>query len=184
MLTKFSTIRKIMINIVIMLLHYWNILWEYIFDKIGNIYLVYYITDKNTSHKKNISFNFYTGYNLNQYKNGTYYVKNINKYGTNHIIFKGDVAEINKIKNIELNIDTPRRKNIILQKDNEPININLEILDNYKQNMIISINPVVNLGEILRILDIPCATITIIKHFPFSRQTIDVSNVNINDIYH
>lgn len=178
-------IQETIINITVIILYYLNILWEYIFTKIGNICLIYAIIDENNMiYKKNITFNYYTGYNLDKYKNGTFYVKIFNKYGITNVAFNGNITEIKEIKIVDPHINRPKRKNIILQENNKPININLEILDNYRQNMITCAVPVTNLGKILKILDIDCTNITVVQSMPFLRQTISVDVVDIDFIYY
>lgn len=178
------TLQEIMMNIILTILYYLNIIWVYIFNKIGNIYIVYYIIDKNNEiYKENISFNYYTGYNLDKYTSGVFHIKIYNKYGITNIAYDGNISEITKIQVTDPYVNRPKRKNIILQENNKPININLEILDNYRQNMMICRNPISNLKKILKILDINCTNITIIQSMPFLRQTINIDAIDIDLIY-
>ena len=161
--------------------HYYIQLWEFLFAWIKQIILVYYI-DKNIT--KNITFNYYTGHQINKYEIGKFYSKIYDLSGTKHVAFAGNLEEINQLAKIEIQKEAPpKRKQIILAKDSEPINIDLVVLDNYKVCMSKMNNPITNLGEILHIMGIDCTHVVILEMIPFKKITISVADVDINQLY-
>ncbi len=65
-----------------------------------------------------------------------------------------------------------------------PVSVDLQILDNYKINMIhFEDDSVTNLAEITKILGLQCTHITIIEMYPFKKITMEIDNVDINYLY-
>lgn len=175
---------------------YYIRVWEYLFTKIKQITFVYYI-EGNT--KKNITPNYYTGYQINKYKKGKFYTKIYDISGTKHAAFTGNLGQINKLVehgnsdssstsyyrdniDVEKNV-APKRKQIFLTKNSEPINVDLVILDNYKLVVSKINNPVTNLGEILKLMGIDCTHVVILEMFPFKKTIMAVADVDINELY-
>lgn len=158
---------------------YYIRLWEYLFAKIKQIMFVYYI-DGNT--KRNITPNYYTGYKINKYKKGKFYTKIYDISGTKHAAFTGNLCQINKLIGMEKDV-TPKRKQIFLTKNSEPLNVDLVILDNYKLAISKINNPVTNLGEIIKLMGIDCTHVVIVEMFPFKKTIMAVTDVDINELY-
>lgn len=153
--------------------------WEFLFAKIKQITLVYYI-DGNT--KKNITPNYYTGYQINKYNNGKFYTKIYDISGTKHAAFTGNLGQIRKLNQVETK-EAPQRKQIFLTKNSEPVNVDLVILDNYKLAISKINNPVTNLGEILKLMGIDCTHVVIIEMSPFKKTIMAIADVDINELY-
>jgi len=148
---------------------------------IGQLMFVYYVND---IQRTNITFNYFFNYNLKNFKNGTYYLKIHNGHGTNHFAFNGELSDIKKICIKQPTEILIKRKNIILLENNLPLNVDLELLDNYKINMEhFGSASVTNLSKILAILDLKCSHVAIIKTYPFSKTILEIKNININDLY-
>lgn len=169
------------INIYLSFYKYYNLLWKIFFSWVGNLFFIYFVHNNEV---KNITMNYYFKYNLDKFAEGIYYTKIYNSDGTNHVIFKGVVNDINAIKIEENDKNPPKRKNIILVNDDEPLNVNLEILDNYKTNMKYVKNSVTNLNEILKFIGINCTHVIIIDFIPFKKTTISINDIDINSLYH
>jgi hypothetical protein len=153
------------------------------FRLFSSIVFVYHYSDDKI---RNITWNYYLGYGLDKFKNGTFYAKVFKKSGTKHIAFDGHIDQISKIEIVdESEINIPKRKHIILSHNGEPLDVDLTILDNYRMNMEhfegISVK---NLGKILKLLGLKCSHVTILQHRPFYKKTIDVREVDIDVIYH
>ena len=174
--------RSLLLSIYLNIYRYYDLLWKFIFSYIGNIFLIYYINDDDI---KNITMNYYFGWNLKKFKSGTYYLKIFDANGTNHIAFIGNIELIHKIKITESFENPPKRKRVILLNENNPININLEVLDNYKTNTKhLQSSSISNLKEITKILGLKCSHVTIIETRPFNKITMDVESVDINYLYY
>lgn len=179
-------LEKILINFFFIIYRYYVLCWQLFFYYIKNIVFVYYINDGKI---KNITLNYYLKYNINDYKKGTYYVKIYSLDNMNHIAFKGDIDHINKITINKIttlaDVKIPKRKKIILLNNEKPININLQILDNYKINMeYFKDASISNLAQIINILGLKCTHITIIELYPFQKTTIEIENVDIKFLYY
>ena len=171
-----------MLNIFLLCYYYYNLIWEYIFGWLGEFMFIFYVSDDHNN-LKNITWNYYLGFNLDEYTSGTYYLKIYNSTGTNHIAFNGNLADIHKKNMYQYPEKLPKRKNIILLDGDISVNIDLKILDNYKISTLPYDNSITNLGQILKLLDINCTHITIIQMRPFLKVVMDVEDVNINDLY-
>lgn len=174
-------IRSILVNIYLQLYYYYSALWKYIFDFIGKIIFIYHV---NENRIKNITWNYYSGYGMNNFKSGTFYAKIYNADGTHHIAYNGEVSKINNLVPISNPESSPRRKNVILLNDDKPINVDLAILDNYKINMLHFDNSLTNLGMILKLIGLNCTHVTIIQTIPFNKKTIEIDQVDIHHLYH
>lgn len=171
----------IIVNFLLYFYKCYNSIWKYIFAYFDKLIILYYIENGN---KKNITFNYYLNYGLSKFNYGLYYVKIFSLSGMNHIAFDGNIGDIEKIKKFGWIEQPQKRKKIILLDDEaKPININLSILDDYK---ILSTNfkkSVTNLGDVFKILDIGCTSVSIVQFNPFSKKILSVNDTHINDLY-
>lgn len=160
------------------LYNYYSQLWQFVFAWIKQLMLIYHIDgDK----MKNITPHYYSGWSIHKYSQGKFYTKIFDKNGTKHAAFTGKLTDIHNIS-----WDTthpPNRKQIILEKNGEPVNIDLVVLDNYKNHMVSLDNPVRNLGEILGLLRIDCTNVVILEMMPFKKTTLDVWDIDIDQLY-
>lgn len=156
-------------------LYFWNLLLKYL----GPITILYYL-DKDKI--KNITLNYYLNYHVDSFRKGTYYAKIYSSYGIQHLAFHGEISDANKIK-IEPGDLCFKRKQVILINHGSPLNVDLNILDNYKINMKQFKNPVKNLGLILKMMGLPCSHVTIIQMVPFGKKTMEVQEVDIDYLY-
>ena len=171
-------LQSLFIRTYLCLHHYYECIWKFLFKWIGSILLIYYIEQNQMI---NITTNYYFGWNLDKYRSGTYYVKIYNIHGTSHIAYQGDLAHI---QNTRVDPEeVPKRKHVVLLNNEQPLEINLEILDKYKANMKHFTNSVTNLGKITRLMGLQCSHISIIRLIPFNKETMHVDEVNIDYLY-
>ena len=174
-------LQQFIINIYLRIYNYYSLLWKLLFSWLGRFVFLYHINDKKMT---NITFNYYFRYNLDKFKNGTFYAKIYNSYGTDHIAFNGEIDHVHSIK-IQPAIIQPKRKKVILLNGENPISVDLQILDNYKHNMLhFEKSSVTNLADITKMLGLECTHITIIEIRPFKKITMEIDNVDINHLYH
>ena len=173
-------LQQLIINIWLTIYYYYSLFWRIFFSYIGSFIFIYHIKEKKM---RNITFNYYFKYGLDKFKNGTFYAKIYNAEGTSHIAFNGEIDHIHKI-NIQPDITRPKRKKIILLNNENPLNVDLQILDSYKINMKhLGDSCITNLAEITKMLNLECTHVTIIEMFPFKKITMEIDNVDINYMY-
>lgn len=177
------------INCFFMLHNFYSFLWKKFFSQITKLLIIYFCEDKSL---KNITLNYYTGFNLSKYSTGTYFIKYFDVNGTNYTAFNGtlnDILKISQFNNPLTNLlanpkNIPQRKKILLKCGENPIQFNLQILDNYKLNMtLFGKNSIGNLSKIMTFLGIKCTGATIINIFPPSKKDLKIENTNISDLY-
>lgn len=176
-------IKSLMFYLFLRFYYYYNLIWDLVFSWLGQIMFLFYIDcqDNELSTRcRNITWNYYLNYNMDKFKKGTYYAKILNVNGINQLAFNGNIMEIN---NRILPQNKPKRKNIILQNNSIPINIDLKVLDNYKMSISGFNNPITNMGQILDLLGIPCTEVSIIRMHPFSKITLPINDVDIDYLY-
>ena len=143
----------------------------------------------------NVTFNYYTGFNITKYSEGSFFTK---IFDINGIHYAGYNGHINMVDLLELSRTTHQRKRILLSNNqtnktnktnqinqtNKTISFPLEKLDNYYSNsLLLENNSIIDLEQILRFFDIDCTHITIIEIIPFSRTEKTVKGLCINDLY-
>jgi len=151
----------------------------------GPIKLVYHFDNYQIT---NITLYYLTGIFMKQYSSGTYHVKLIGPNQTDHIIFDGHIDDVKKCHVIPEKNDrsnSSKRKNVVLMKDDNTLNANLHMLDNYKNNMDqFDIACTTNLRTLLILLfGLECSHISIMQMMPFKKQIHDVDKVTIDMIY-
>ena len=158
--------------------------WKISFGLIGSIIIVYRFDNNKL---QNITWKYYLGQQLDKFKSGTFYAKIYNSNGANYIAFNGDLKKLKEINftGIGYMDNLPKRKNVLLLENDTPIEINLEILDNYKMNTShfgeLSVN---SLKNILTFIGLKCTHVKIIQTVPFSQQVLPIDEVDINHLYH
>ncbi|XWV26514.1 hypothetical protein QJ857_gp0553 [Tupanvirus soda lake] len=176
--------QSLLITTYLIMYQYYSMIWKILFSWIGNFVFIYHVNNKKV---RNITLNYYLGYKLHKFQTGKYYAKIYNSDGTNHIAFDGHINQIHKIKTHKhKSIDNPpKRKKILLLNNDQPLNINLEILDNYKINMEhFGDSSITNLAEILDIFGLQCTDVTIMEFSPFRRIKKKITEVDVNELYH
>ena len=175
-----SRFYQICIKIYLRIYQYYILLQKLFFLLIGNIIIIHQI-DNNVIN--NVTLKYYLGYKLNKSDSSLYHAKIYNIDGTSQIAFKGDINQVRKIKKATL-LNIPKRKNVILLNENIPIDIDLDIFDNYKINVEqLKESSITNLSEITQILGIKCTHVSIIEKFPFKKVTTMIKDMDINDLY-
>ena len=153
------------------------------FSYISRIVTVSYVINDTA---RDITFQYYFNIGLKKYCKGTYYVKIYNADCTNNFIFDGTIESIQKIKLLGDNEQLSKigRKQVILSdQDNNPIPVDLIVLDRYKINMSQVDYPITNLHTILKLMGICCTYANIVNLRPPSKTTMLISDVDINDLY-
>ena len=127
-------ITSFLLGIYLILYHAYLWLWLMFFSKIRNLTLVYFVRDNKIT---NITLQYYLNFWLDNYKLGTYYLRIYNLHGTNHLTYTGaltDIPTINPIYNTD--VSTPRRKDVLLMLNSQPVCVDLAVIDNYRVNTI------------------------------------------------
>src|SRR5690606_22585628 len=134
-----------------------------------------------------ITLNYYLNYNLSKFQNGTYYIKIYSVDELNHFTFSGNLEYLNEylleqtkddndgddgnynLSNTSNTSNSLKRKKILLLKNVTPLNINLQIIDNYHLNIKKLKRPsVTNLSQLVKIFGLDCTHVTIMEMSPFS----------------
>lgn len=160
---------------------YYQYFWELLFYYVGRILFVYYIEKDKI---KNITINYYTGFGMQKYTKGTYYIRFFDKSGTNHVAYDGCHSHISKFEPTNFLENLPKRKSVVLLDNDKPVIVNLEVLDKYRSNMINFETSVKNLGKILELLGIQCTHVAVIEMMPYTRNVHHVNDIDIDYIYH
>lgn len=170
--------RDYFIKWYLLLCQYYMDLWHWFFSKINKLMIIY-----ETDTRKNITLNYYLNYNLVKYQNSTFFVTVYNQHNTNYFTFTGDITDIDEIS--DQVVDTiPSRKNIILMNKDQPINFDLQILDNYHSNTKnLKSKSITNLKKITELMDLQCTHVKFIEKKPFKINVSDVNDLEINHLY-
>lgn len=185
-----SLLKKILMYIYLILNDYFEKIWCLFFNFFEIIHTVYYVNNCsnkiNCNHTiKNITLNYYSGLFLDEYINGTFFVKSYSKNGLIYTSYTGNICEISNIKPLDLHSEYIKRKNIIITDDkNEPLNVNLDIIDTYYTSIKNKKLPITNMKCVTSLLDLKCENITIIQSMPFLRQNKNINEIEINEIYY
>jgi hypothetical protein len=174
-------LKHIFISIYLTIYKTYICAWNWFLTKFGDQMLIYYIHDGG---KKNITINYISGWGLHGFKSGTYYIKHYTLNGENHVAFHGEIDHIEHIKQSS-NDQAIKRKQCVLLADNETIDFDLHLLDNYRKNMQYYDRCITNLAEILNILGQASTHVAIIeKHSPLVRKKFSTHEINIDHLYY
>ena len=78
-----------------------------------------------------------------------------------------------------------KRKNVLLMNGDKPVEINLDIFDNYKSNIeCVGDNKITKMETITIFFGIKCTHVKFIELIPFSQKVVPISEVDIDDIYY
>lgn len=151
-------------------------------NKFGPIYLIYYLEN---SRMKNITLNYYSGIGLNKYNSGHYFCKVIDSNRTNHLIHSGEITDIT-IKTNNNEIEYPKRKNIMLLHNNEPVQCDLDVLDNYVHNMRLhNKKHSLQTKDIFNCLGLNCTEIQFTTLRPrFTKEIHPIDKISIDDLHY
>jgi hypothetical protein len=171
---------KYFIKIYLYLYKLYIILRKLLFRIIGCVYIIYHIDDKIT----NITLNYYSGYGINKYHTGNYYLKIIGSDKVDHFAHSGNLTDINKISLPKSSVSL-KRKNIMLLDNNTPINFDLNKIDNYMHNMHhLKDSKLLEMKWILNCFNIKCTHIQFTTLFPFNKEIYPIDNTNVDILYH
>lgn len=169
------------LNLFIKTNNIYVILRKIFFTWISKIILIYYIKENGN---QNITWNYYLNYNLDKYIKGTYYIKIYDIRGINHIAYNGNLNNINKMNTAQIIENLPRRKNILLLNNGIPNSADLQLLDNYRTNMIyFQESCITNLGTILSLMGLKCDQVAIIQSYPFNKIVMKTDEIDIDYLY-
>lgn len=158
----------------------YSTIWKYVFSVIGQIMFLYYYDGINV---RNITWNYYFGFGLESFTKGIYYAKIYNARGMNHFGYRGKLDELTRIK-ISNDFIIPKRKNVLLLNNGIPLEVDLDVLDNYRvHSSIFGVNSINNLPLVLRFLGLNCSHVKIFQTVPFIQQTIPIDKIDINSLY-
>lgn len=148
---------------------------RFIFAYISQFVVIYYVYN---NHIKNITLNYYLNYNMSQYRTGSFYMRIYRSDGVKHVAFYGTIA----LPAVTTSI-VPTRKRFMLMSADSPVQIDLQILDNYYTDSKQFSSPVKNLHQILQLIGINCTHVTIIQLNPFHKECLVTADVDIDYLY-
>lgn len=175
---NFEKYRDKYINVYLTLYYWYASIREYLFSIINNVKIVYHFNNE-TKEKTNITWQYYSGLGINKFKNGRFHIKIIDKKDVHHIIIDGN---IDLIKNFDIDINKKifhERKNFTIHYHDEKIDINLEILDNYKKHVHKTNNQIDKINDIFNILGIKSTHITFCN---FDSDDIEYKKIHIDEL--
>ena len=146
----------------------------------GPLIFVYYVDNKNKF--INITIRCFFGICLHKYYSGNYYCRIYDADKTNHLTHKGYLKDLFELQ-IPHKIISVKRKNIILLYNNEVINTDLNILDNYVKTMIKLKKDFFDIKLILKCFGIKCSHIQFLSFQPFKKEILPINDVNVLDLY-
>lgn len=171
--------RKYLLHIYFFIYNIFYWLHETVFYWIGDFRVVYCITERGDKLvKKNVTLPYYLGLSLEP---GLYYARIYTSSGVRHIAYKGYIKDLKNF--VADNKITFQRKNIILTCNKKSVHLDLNVLDEYRKDIIPFQDPVVNVDIILKLLGIACTDVTIITLTPFSTEFNKPHNLSIYDFY-
>lgn len=172
-------IKSFFLNLFFILLNTYLTFRDVFFYYIDSMTFVYYVKGNKNM---NITWHYLFRYGVQNYKNGVFYVKSYNNDGYDHVMFQG---EINNVELIKKRITTiPKRRQINLLKNGVSVNYNLEIIDNYKKNIDKFDTGIKNLEEIFKILNVDCNEISIVEFKPFKKCIYKSQDIDIEHLYY
>jgi hypothetical protein len=168
----------------------YTIIYNLILSKCSPLYIIYYL---NGSVKKNITLSsYFTFFNNTNLSNGVYEIKIYNYNNVYHLAYYG---KRDNLKRLICTDNIPellsKRKNIILMNHGQPVNFDLNLLDNYKKsienqhlffepseknNELHICIPIRKLNIILKLFECNATDIQIISLLPFKKEIIPIDN--------
>jgi hypothetical protein len=152
--------------------------WYYVFAVIGQFHFVYRL------HKgkvENLTVKFLLGLLKDDFKsNSIFYVKTITANSSDHLICTSIKKTFSEKQHTQEQ-SQPKRKNITLLWENNPVDFDLTILDKIKRNSLGNQN--ILLSEIFVLTQIKCDTIKITKICPFEISVKKVDEISLHDLY-
>lgn len=148
----------------------------------GDVLQVYYVPDTEATATRNLTLHYYTDCGLAKYCNGGFFLKKHNSSGTDYIAFKGAPYLIGRFRQSNIH-DRPNRLNTTLLYADNPVQLDLKILDNYYKNCYLYDDPITNLGVVCKLLNIQCDQVRIVHMEPFRIELFDIDKVDIGKLY-
>lgn len=179
-------ITGIAVKLNLMIYRYFDILWDFFFTYVKKLLFVYYYgADEKV---KNITFNYWTTIGLDKYRSGIYYLIINHKMGIERVAINGIVNDVedttDKILVKDTNID-PKRKNVLLLNGDEPVALDLNIIDNYMANsLVVGNSAITDLSIISKLIGVKCTNVAITGKFPnIIRNILSIDKLTIDKLY-
>jgi len=173
--------------------------YKFIMSILGPIHVIYYFDGH---HKKNITLStYFKDYNSHCSDSFTsiFWIKTFYGDGPHYSAYQGNRRHLDNLTCAKIMPDLlSKRKNIMLLNGTDPVNFDLNLLDNYKraiQNQShffkSSIDteyqkkcvPVKNLNTILKLFDCESSHIQIINLRPFKKEIVPIDDMHIDMLY-
>lgn len=148
------------------------------FNLVGPVKIIYH-------NGRNITFNYLFGIKVPTA--GLFYLKQYQHRKMIHCAFYGNNLSLNMF-DLFVNPINKSRKSFIMLNNGTPLDLDLNILDNYHNIVIMYSNSIykkriTNVRDICKILNIDCTHIQITQIMPFKRETLDIDNMDITYLY-
>ena len=168
-----------LITIYMIVFHYWKITRTSIMNKIGNIKTIYILEDGNL---KNATLRYYLDTFMKDDLDYNLFVRIRDVNGVHSIGYRG---KLSSVKNIEIKEYTHLpRKIFSLSNGNEHVNFDLNELDNYWRHTIEKgSNAITKMTDILIMFGIKADTINMFNPPTFEKTSLDISTLDIKDLY-
>lgn len=165
-------------------------LWKIFFRITGPLYLIYYVNPTN-GELKNVTLYYYTGLCrfFGKFASANYFCKKFSMDRTEYFSFNGHLKDLKKnepicVKDCSKKI-YPKRKNVMLLLDEEPIHFDLNQIDNYAGNMLDSIVDEFHFMEwVTNCFELECTHVQFTTLVPFKKEIYSVEEMVLKDLYH
>lgn len=159
----------------------YNILYRLVMSILGPCHMIWTFNGQN---KKNITLSRYLYIDDPQ----MYWIKTYHVDGVRYLAYEGNLDDLTFDRDNTLTpIPILKRKNIMLLNGTNPVNFDLNLLDNYIQSNLTFTDkcvPITNLTTILKLFDCDATDIQIIHMAPFKKEIIPIDHeMNINMLY-
>lgn len=154
--------------------------WETLISLTGPIHVIYYY---NGSKFTNITLGYYIRFLTAKHYNGSYFCKLLLKDRVDQFVYTGKLNDIRSLKHPEV-LPVVKRLNTMLYHNFKPIEVNLNILDNYVSNMRYHKQKHVLPNDlVLSKLGLVCTDIQTTTLRPFKKINKSVNDVILDELY-
>ena len=181
-------VNEIILQIYLYMYRIYIYLYKLIMNIFGPIHIIYYFDGQR---KKNITLSRYLVSNDNP--NSIFWIKTFHTHDTHYLAYQGHLCHLNKlIRGKKISNLSYKRKNIMLLNGTDPVNFDLNLLDNYKRSIQNKSDvfgnqrecmPVKDLNTILKLFGCESSAVQIINLRPFKKEIVPVDNVCIDMLY-
>ena len=157
----------------------YNILYRLMMSILGPCHMIWTFNGQN---KKNITLSRY----LYADDPHIYWIKTYHVGGIRYLAYEGNLDDLTfDVDDIPESI--PKRKNIMLLNGTNPVDFDLNLLDNYIWSNLTFTDkciPITNLTTILKLFDVNATDVQIIHMVPFKKEIIPIDHeMNIDMLY-